>query len=110
MAGVRDLVANLRVFQGLGQWAPDGHEEALASKASCRIERPVHPRQPTFMIEFAMTHDRPQQPLGQFRGTSAMRSLLTLAVLGCRTHAIDPFESADLLKLISLGRHWKGRS
>lgn len=63
MASVRDLVANLRVFQGLGQWAPDDHEEALASKASCRIERPVHPRQPTFMIEFAMTHDRPKAPL-----------------------------------------------
>ena len=34
MAGVRDLVDNLGGFQSLGQGAPDGHEEALASKAS----------------------------------------------------------------------------
>ena len=39
----------------LGRVAPvarpslNGHEETLASKEGCRAERPVHPRQPTFM-------------------------------------------------------------
>ena len=39
-----------------------GHEETLASKESCRAERPVHHRQPTFMNEYAMAVDRPKPP------------------------------------------------
>jgi hypothetical protein len=40
-----------------------GHEETLASKASCRTKRLVHSRQPTFVNEYAMTVDRPLRKL-----------------------------------------------
>jgi len=40
-----------------------GHEETLASKESCRAERPVQPRQPTFINEYTMAVVRPMPPL-----------------------------------------------
>ena len=40
-----------------------GYDELLASKASCRTDRPVHRRQTTFMNEYAMSIDRPKPPL-----------------------------------------------
>jgi len=47
----------------LGRMAPTGHEETLASKESCPVERPVDPRQPTFMNAYTMAVDRPKPPL-----------------------------------------------
>ena len=69
------LAANESAVQAMGDdklkpaygqlWltAARGHEKTLASKESCRAERPVHPRQPTFMNEYTTALDRPLPPL-----------------------------------------------